>query len=93
MPQGHPSSVPPVLAATSDLAVVRLHGHSERWTSKVIEERFGYLYDEDELRDWAQRIAGLSERAAVTHVLTNNCCGDNSQRNAARLAELLGAGR
>ncbi|MGW5155888.1 DUF72 domain-containing protein [Nonomuraea wenchangensis] len=93
MPQGHPSSVPPVLAATSDLAVVRLHGHSERWTSKVIEERFGYLYGEDELRDWAERIAGLSERAAVTHVLTNNCCGDNSQRNAARLAELLGAAR
>jgi uncharacterized protein YecE (DUF72 family) len=36
MPQGHRSSVPPVLAATADLAVVRFHGHSERWTSKNI---------------------------------------------------------
>src|SRR6516162_5334434 len=27
MPQGYPSSIPPVLAATSDLAVVRMHGH------------------------------------------------------------------
>ncbi|MEV0147166.1 MULTISPECIES: DUF72 domain-containing protein [unclassified Nonomuraea] len=89
MPQGHPSSVPPVLAATSDLAVVRLHGHSDKWTSRVIEERFGYLYAEEELRDWAGRIAKLSGEAATTHVLTNNCCADNSQRNAARLAELL----
>ncbi|NUW40242.1 DUF72 domain-containing protein [Nonomuraea rhodomycinica] len=89
MPQGHASSVPPVLAATSDLAVVRLHGHSDKWTSRVIEERFGYLYAEEELRDWAGRIAALSQEAAVTHVLTNNCCADNSQRNAARLAELL----
>src|SRR5262249_8227125 len=31
MPQGYPSSVPPVLAATADLAVVRFHGHSEQW--------------------------------------------------------------
>ncbi|MGI5270229.1 DUF72 domain-containing protein [Nonomuraea sp. CA-218870] len=92
MPQGHPSSVPPVLAATADLAVVRLHGHSARWTSRVIEEKYGYLYAEDELRTWAARIHRLSEEAEVTHVLTNNCCGDNSQRNAARLAELL-AGR
>jgi uncharacterized protein YecE (DUF72 family) len=28
MPQGYPDSIPPVLAATADLAVIRLHGHS-----------------------------------------------------------------
>ncbi|HLZ36746.1 MAG TPA: DUF72 domain-containing protein, partial [Mycobacteriales bacterium] len=44
MPQGHPSSVPPVLAATADLAVVRFHGHSDKWESHDIYERFGYLY-------------------------------------------------
>ena len=35
MPQGYPSSIPPVLAATSDLAVVRMHGHSDKWTAKT----------------------------------------------------------
>ncbi|WP_182887328.1 DUF72 domain-containing protein [Microbispora sp. H10885] len=90
MPQGHPSSIPPVLAATSDLAVVRLHGHSDKWTSRVIEERFGYLYSEEELRSWADRIAGLAGQAVTTHVLHNNCCADNAQRNAERLTELLG---
>ncbi|MDP9867882.1 MULTISPECIES: DUF72 domain-containing protein [Streptosporangium] len=91
MPQGHPSSIPPVLAATSDLAIVRLHGHSGRWTSKKIEERFAYLYSEPELRRWATRIRALAGQVPTTHVLLNNCCGDNSQRNAARLAALLGA--
>jgi hypothetical protein len=37
---GYPSSIPPVLAATSDLAIVRLHGHSEHWESKDINQRF-----------------------------------------------------
>src|SRR5215475_3547200 len=45
MPQGHRDSIPPVLAATSpDLAVVRMHGHSGKWNSKDIHERFGYRY-------------------------------------------------
>ncbi len=93
MPQGHPSSIPPVLAVTSDLAVVRLHGHSERWTSKNIEERFAYRYSEAELELWAARVHALAEHAVTTHVITNNCCADNSQRDAARLTALLGEAR
>ncbi|RCG26991.1 DUF72 domain-containing protein [Sphaerisporangium album] len=91
MPQGHASSIPPVLAATADLAVVRFHGHSQKWASKVIEERFGYLYSEEELERWAGEIGELAARTPSVHVLMNNCCADNAQRNAARLAELLGA--
>ena len=49
MPQGYPSSIPPVLAATTDLAVVRMHGHSDQWTSKDIHQRFGYRYSHEEL--------------------------------------------
>jgi hypothetical protein len=37
MPQGYPDSIPPVLAATADLAVIRLHGHSPKWTSREIQ--------------------------------------------------------
>jgi uncharacterized protein YecE (DUF72 family) len=89
MPQGHPSSIPPVLAATSDLAVVRLHGHSEKWTSKNIYERFGYLYGDDELKELAPKVRTLAENAETTQVLFNNCCQDYAQRNAAQLAALL----
>ncbi|GIH96188.1 DUF72 domain-containing protein [Planobispora siamensis] len=89
MPQGHPSSIPPVLAATADLAVIRFHGHSEKWASKKIEERFAYLYSEAELGRWAARIGEFSREAETVHVLMNNCCRDNAQRNAARMAEIL----
>ncbi|MCO6004885.1 DUF72 domain-containing protein [Actinoallomurus purpureus] len=89
MPQGYPSSIPPVLAATSDLAVVRFHGHSDKWDSKDIHQRFGYLYSEQELKEWAPRVRRLAEDADTTHVLLNNCYRDYAQRNAAQLAALL----
>ena len=92
MPQGHKSSIPPVLEATSDLAVVRFHGHSEQWTSKDIYEKFGYLYSDKELKSWVPKLAKLSD-VADTHVLMNNCRGDFAQRNAATLMDFLGIER
>jgi uncharacterized protein YecE (DUF72 family) len=91
MPQGHRDSIPPVLAATSDLAVVRLHGQSQKWDSKDIHERFGYRYTDGELNEWAPRIVGLARDAQDTHVLFNNCYRDYAQANARQLAELLKA--
>ncbi len=89
MPQGYPSSIPPVLAATSDLAVIRMHGHSEKWTSKEISAKFGYKYNEEELGDWAGKIRSLAPDAEVTQVLFNNCYRDWAHVNAQRLTELL----
>jgi uncharacterized protein YecE (DUF72 family) len=89
MPQGYRSSVPPVLAATAPTAVVRFHGHSDRWESKNIYERFGYRYSEEELREWARRLPRLAERASTTYVVMNNCYRDYAQVNAAQLARML----
>ncbi|MGC4806341.1 DUF72 domain-containing protein [Micromonospora sp. DT233] len=91
MPQGHRSSVPPVLEATADLAVVRFHGHSDKWTSKDIHEKFGYDYSDRELKGWAPKLRALADQAAETHVLMNNCYRDNAQRNGQRLQSLLTA--
>jgi uncharacterized protein YecE (DUF72 family) len=91
MPQGYPSSIPPVLAATSDLAVVRMHGHSRAWTSKDIAEKFGYRYGEEELAGWADRLRGLAGQAGVTHVVFNNCYRDWAHVNAQQLTRLLAA--
>jgi uncharacterized protein YecE (DUF72 family) len=90
MPQGHASSVPPVVAATSkDMAVVRFHGHSEKWQSRDIYERFGYSYDVSELQPWAPRLRELAAQTAETHVLLNNCYRNYAQVNARQLADLL----
>lgn len=89
MPQGHPSSVPPLAEATADLALVRFHGRSERWTSKDIQEKYRYRYDESELAEWVPRLRALAAEARETHVLMNNCHRDDAQRNATQLIGLL----
>ncbi|SDN72189.1 DUF72 domain-containing protein [Allokutzneria albata] len=86
MPQGHDDSMPPLLVATSDIAVLRLHGHSPQWTSKDIEQRFRYSYSDRELAAWARRVRELDEPA---HVVFNNCYRDEGHRNAERFQELL----
>jgi len=91
MPQGHRSSIPPVVEATSDLAVVRFHGHSDKWTSKDIYEKFGYKYSKKELAGWAPKLHELADAVGETHVLMNNCYSDYAQTNASELIELLSA--
>ena len=69
--------------------VYRMHGHSDKWTSKEIAERFGYRYSETELAEWAPRIRGLAAEAEVTHVVFNNCYSDYAHVNARQLADRL----
>lgn len=90
MPQGHASSVPPVLLATADPAVVRFHGHSPAWGSGDKQEKFRYAYADGELARWADRLREFARDSDELHVLMNNCCGDQAQRDAARLASQLG---
>jgi uncharacterized protein YecE (DUF72 family) len=91
MPQGFKSSIPPVVAATSDLAVIRFHGHNaEEWESGSVQRRFRYLYSDEELREWVPRLQQLAADSDTTHVLMNNCYRDYAQQNASKLAELLG---
>jgi uncharacterized protein YecE (DUF72 family) len=92
-PQGFKSSVPPVAAVTSpELAVFRFHGRrADLWEKPNVppNERFRYLYDEDELADWAPRIAEAARTAKQVHALMNNCSGNYGTTNALQLAELL----
>lgn len=91
-PQGFQSSVPPVLEATSDIALLRLHGRNrETWEKKGISaaERFDYLYSEDELKEL---VPGLRQLAALTgqlHVLFNNHCRDKAVVNARQMRDLM----
>jgi len=95
-PQGFRSSVPPVVAVTAPVALVRMHGRNhETWEKKGIgaAERFDYLYREEELEEWLPRLGRLAEDAREVHVLMNNCHNDFAVRNARQLADRLGAGR
>jgi uncharacterized protein YecE (DUF72 family) len=91
-PQGFRSSTPPVAAATSDLAIVRLHGRNAvTWEAKttVASDRFNYLYETSELREWVPQIRELARQAGTAHVLFNNNYEDYGIRNARQMALLL----
>ena len=92
-PQGFKSSVPPVVVQTSpELAVFRFHGRNrETWEKKNISaaERFRYLYDEDELADWAPQVATVARSTKQTHAIYNNCFSNYGTTNARELARLL----
>ena len=92
-PQGFKSSVPPVTAVASpDLVVVRFHGRrADTWEKRDVppSEKFRYLYDEDELADWAPAIGDAAQKAKQTHVLMNNCFSNYGTTNAAEMARLL----
>jgi len=91
-PQGFASSTPPVVAATSEIAVVRFHGRAaDLWEKKTTSaaERFRYLYSEDELREWAPRVRTLAGQASEVHALMNNCYRDYGIVNAKQLTALL----
>jgi uncharacterized protein YecE (DUF72 family) len=90
MPQGFKSSVPPVVAATADLAAIRFHGHNDaEWESGSVQRRFKYLYSDKELRRWVPKVHDLAAEAKSTHVLMNNCYRDYAQQNAREIWELL----
>ena len=92
-PQGFASSVPPVVARTAPLAMVRFHGHNrETWEKKGITtaEKFRYLYKPEELKPWAPRLRELEKGAEEVHAVMNNCYSDYAVRNAEDLAGLLG---
>lgn len=91
-PQGFASSVPPVVTATTDLAVLRMHGHNrENWQRKGITaaERFRYLYSEEEVREWLPKVHQLAAQVRETHVVFNNCYRDYGVRNAQQMMALL----
>jgi len=91
-PQGFKSSMPPLVEATSDIALIRFHGRNrETWEKKGLTtaERFNYLYTEDELTEWVPRIKELASKARQLHVLFNNCYSDKAVRNASQIKLML----
>jgi uncharacterized protein YecE (DUF72 family) len=93
-PQGKPPTMlPPVDAVTRpDLAYLRAHGRNARgWIKgRSVAERFGYAYDDQELRELEGRAETLAEEADTVRVMFNNNRGDDAPQAAARLRELLG---
>jgi uncharacterized protein YecE (DUF72 family) len=67
--------VPTVVATTSPLAYVRMHGRNAKtWNVRggSASDRFDYLYSPEELGEWSAALRELSEAAEEVYVLFNN---------------------
>ena len=76
---GH-EGLPPVLATSSDVAVVRLYGPEGEW---------GARYPQEDVAAWAPRVLRLAESAREVHVLFANTVRDHAVSNAGELLAVL----
>jgi uncharacterized protein YecE (DUF72 family) len=91
-PQGFPDTLPPVAAATADVAAVRFHGrNSHAWAQRDVspQRRYAYNYTTGELAEWVPKIRTLHAGGRPVHVLMNNRWRGFAVRSAHTLARLL----
>jgi uncharacterized protein YecE (DUF72 family) len=93
-PQGSnaPTIMPPIDAVTHpDVAYLRAHGRNLEGylRGRSVPERFGYRYDDDELRELGGRARELAGQAREVRMMFNNNRGADAPEAAARLRELL----
>ena len=87
-------SVVPSERVTSTVAYVRLHGRRyDTWFTDDPAipkyERYNYLYTEEELKPWTERIKKIATHADSTFVITNNHYQGKGVVNALDLIHLL----
>jgi uncharacterized protein YecE (DUF72 family) len=83
-------SLAPTEHVTAPIAYVRLHGRNyDQWFDSDRNDRYNYLYKENELEDWKGRIESIAERAQTTFVITNNHFESKAGVNALELKAMV----
>ena len=92
-PKVDAKNVPPTVAAvTAGLAYVRFHGrNADTWNvrGRSAAERFDYLYNEAELREWVEPLRELAMESEQAYAMFNNNNQTNGIAQASASAELL----
>jgi len=85
-----PRLVPYKPIATSDVAYFRFHGRNKNWFGASREERYNYLYSEEELKKFVPDIERMARSGLNTLVFFNNCHAGSAARNALMMKKFLG---
>ena len=85
-----PRLVPYKPIATSDVAYFRFHGRNKNWFRASREERYNYLYSEEELKKFVPDIERMARSGLNTLVFFNNCHAGSAARNALMMKKFLG---
>jgi uncharacterized protein YecE (DUF72 family) len=91
-PPGLDSSLPPLTAATTDLAVVRFHGRDARSWERAVDsgdDRISVDYRRSDLEPWRNRLEKLAGTAKTVHVLFTTGTPSGAARDARLLLRVL----
>lgn len=86
-------SLPPTAAVTAKVGYVRLHGQNYKdWFREDAgrDDRYNYLYSEDELKPWLEKIDRIRKQTGEVYVVTNNHYRGQAVVNAFELQHGLG---
>ena len=98
-------SLKPTEHVTSAIGYVRLHGRNyEHWfadqasdnqrsDSDNRNDRYNYLYSQQELAGWKEKITSIAARAQATYVITNNHFESKAGVNALELKSMISGQR
>ena len=85
-----PGLVPPIAAATSNVAYVRFHSRdASKWFGGEGKARYDYLYTKEELAEWLPRVQQLDSEAEKTYIFFNNCHAGSAAINATEFKRML----
>jgi len=80
------------IVTSKQIGYVRFHGRNSKkwWDHKEAWERYDYLYNEHELREWAVKIGDTARQTGKTFVYFNNHRNGQAVTNARQMKLLLG---
>ena len=85
--------LPPAKAvATSEIGYVRFHGRNrENWWTGTNESRYDYLYSDEEIEEWIERIRAIASRTRILLAVFNNHWRGQAVSNALTFKKKLEA--
>ena len=92
MPPGA-STLPPSTVNTNAIGYVRLHGrNAEAWFDPKAgrDATYDYLYSQEELTEWSERLLTIASRTLSTYAIANNHFRGQAPTNAIELINLFG---
>ena len=83
---------PSSIATRPDFSYVRLHGRNyETWFKQGAgrDERYNYLYGQEELEEWVKRIKDLAKKGEKVFVISNNHYQGQALANALQIKNMI----
>ncbi len=76
---------------TAPVGYVRLHGRNyDQWfEAEKSEDRYNYLYSENEIAGWKEKVERMAQKAEVTYVVANNHFEAKGAVNALQLRNMV----